>query len=174
MTQSAVFVDRDGTINECPAPHSSIESIADFRWLPGAQDGLTRLGRAGLPLIVVSNQRGVARGLVSWETLASIEDEIQNLLRPRGAEISAFRYCPHGLDDGCECRKPKPGLIRAAAREFDIDLAQSWVIGDADSDLQAGLAAGCQTVLIGREAGAVQPTICAANLLEASDRLLAP
>jgi D-glycero-D-manno-heptose 1,7-bisphosphate phosphatase len=173
MSQPAVFVDRDGTINERPAPHRYIESVAEFRWLPGALAGLTRLGRAGFPLIVVSNQRGVARGRVSWEALASIESEIQNLLRPRGAEISVFRYCPHGLDDGCECRKPKPGLIRAAAEELGIDLAQSWMIGDADSDVQAGLAAGCQTVLIGREAGAVQPTICAANLLEASDRLLA-
>jgi D-glycero-D-manno-heptose 1,7-bisphosphate phosphatase len=99
-------------------------------------------------LAVVSNQRGVARGLVSTATLAQIELEIQSRLREHGAEIAAFRYCPHELDAGCDCRKPAPGMLLALAGELELDLSRSWMIGDADSDVAAGRAAGCLTALI--------------------------
>ena len=99
-------------------------------------------------LAVVSNQRGVARGLVSHETLTAIEAEIQAALAPHGVQIAAFRYCPHELDGGCDCRKPKPGMILALAGELQIDLARSWMIGDSVSDVEAGRAAGTRTALI--------------------------
>ena len=99
-------------------------------------------------LAVVSNQRGIARGLLSERTLTEIEDEIQRGLAPHGVRIAAFRYCPHELDEDCDCRKPKPGLIRDLARELQIDLASSWMIGDSASDVEAGRAAGTRTALI--------------------------
>jgi len=173
MTAAAAFLDRDGTINQRPAPHRYVASLDEFRWLPGAVEGLAALAAAGLALVVVSNQRGVARGLVSWEALAAIEREIQERLRPHGARISSFRYCPHELGDGCECRKPRPGMLLSAAAELDLELARSWMIGDAPSDVQAGAAAGCRTVLIGEGGPDAQPTLRAADLREASLRLLA-
>jgi D-glycero-D-manno-heptose 1,7-bisphosphate phosphatase len=146
--RQAVFLDRDGTLNARPAEHSYVESPAGFVWLDGAIEGAAALARAGFVLAVVSNQRGVARGLVSWPTLRSIEVEIQTSLRQHGAEIAAFRYCPHDLDEECDCRKPAPGMILDLARTLDIDLARSWMIGDSESDVLAGHSAGCRTALI--------------------------
>jgi D-glycero-D-manno-heptose 1,7-bisphosphate phosphatase len=105
-------------------------------------------------LAVVSNQRGIARGLVSAATLAEIEREIQSRLRERGAEIAAFRYCPHELDAGCDCRKPAPGMILELAGTLALDLSRSWMIGDSASDVAAGRAAGCATALIDAERAA--------------------
>jgi D-glycero-D-manno-heptose 1,7-bisphosphate phosphatase len=144
----AVFLDRDGTLNVRPDEHAYVESLDGFVWLAGALEGASALARAGFVLAVVSNQRGVARGLVSWATLTSIEHEIQARMRDAGAEITAFRYCPHDLADACDCRKPAPGMILALARTLDIDLPRSWMIGDSESDIAAGQAAGCRTALI--------------------------
>jgi histidinol-phosphate phosphatase family protein len=99
-------------------------------------------------LAVASNQRGLARGLVSEATLTAIEAEIQRALAPHDVAIAAFRYCPHELDAGCDCRKPKPGMILELARVLQIDLASSWMIGDSRSDVEAGRAAGTRTALI--------------------------
>ena len=99
-------------------------------------------------LAVVSNQRGIARGLVSEDTLTAIEAEIQGTLAPHGVAVAAFRYCRHELDAGCDCRKPKPGMILSLARELGIELASSWTIGDSRSDVEAGRAAGTSTALI--------------------------
>jgi D-glycero-D-manno-heptose 1,7-bisphosphate phosphatase len=173
MSSAAAFVDRDGTINVRPKPHCYVESPSEFRWLPGAVEGLVRLANAGLRLVVVSNQRGVARGLVSEQTLRTIEAEIQDRLMRSGAEIAEFRYCPHELTEGCDCRKPRPGMLLAAAQTLDLDLSSSWMIGDAGSDVQAGVAAGCRTVLIGAEDRSTRATIYATDLLDASEQLLA-
>jgi D-glycero-D-manno-heptose 1,7-bisphosphate phosphatase len=99
-------------------------------------------------LAVASNQRGLARGLVSEATLTAIEAEIQRALAPHDVAIAAFSYCPHELDAGCDCRKPKPGMILELASELQIDLASSWMIGDSRSDVEAGRAAGTRTALI--------------------------
>lgn len=131
-----------------PAEHEYVTDPAGFRWLPGAIDGAVALARAGFTLAVVSNQRGVARGLVSTDTLAAIEAEIQRALAPHGVQIEAFRYCPHELGEDCDCRKPKPGMILELARELRIDLENSWMIGDSPSDVQTGAAAGTHTALI--------------------------
>ena len=131
-----------------PAEHEYVTTPDGFRWLPGAIDGAVALARAGFTLAVVSNQRGIARGLVSTATLAAIEAEIQRALAPHGAQIAAFRYCPHELDEDCGCRKPRPGMILDLARTLEIDLANSWMIGDSPSDVQAGRAAGTHTALI--------------------------
>jgi D-glycero-D-manno-heptose 1,7-bisphosphate phosphatase len=144
----AAFLDRDGTLNARPPEHEYVTRAEDFAWLPGAIEGMLALADAGFVLAVVSNQRGIARGLVSQETLAAIESEIQSALEPSGVAIAAFRYCPHELDAGCDCRKPKPGMLLELATTLGLDLASSWMIGDSRSDVQAGRAAGTRTALI--------------------------
>lgn len=154
-----------------PPAHDYVRDIRDFEWLPGALAGMVKLAEAGLPLVVVSNQRGVSRGLVSYATLHEIESEIQNALGAHGHQVSAFRYCPHGLDEKCECRKPSPGMLRVAADELRLDLSRSWMIGDSDTDMQAGQAAGCRTILLAEEWRSHERT--AASLIEAAEIIVA-
>ena len=168
--RGAVFLDRDGVLNERPAPHEYVTSRDAFRWLPGAAGAVGRIAAAGLPVFVVSNQRGVARGLVSTATLTALESEIQGALEHHGAHITAFYYCPHALEDGCDCRKPSPGLLLRAAREHGVALSESVMVGDSESDVEAGRAAGCATIRIApagtpSAAGAVVPTLDAAASL---------
>lgn len=172
VSRPAAFVDRDGTINVRAAEHEYLTSVGDFEWLPGAVDGLVLLARAGYPLTVVSNQRGVARGLVSTDVLSGIEDVIQRGLREYGCSVEAFKYCVHDLDAGCDCRKPKPGMLLELADKLELDLARSWMIGDTESDVLAGRAAGCRTALIGDDLG-FGADIEAADLLEAAERIAA-
>ena len=120
---------------------------------------MVTIARAGLPLIVVSNQRGVSRGIVSLQTLDLIEQRIQARMRAHGCEVSAFCYCPHGLDEGCACRKPKPGMLLAAALDLDIDLSRSWMVGDSPSDVEAGRAAGARTIRIAAGGGQGERTV---------------
>ncbi len=126
-------------------------------------------------LAVVSNQRGLSRGLLSTQTLAEIEYEIQSRLRERGAEIAAFRYCPHALDAGCDCRKPAPGMILELSRALELDLPRCWVIGDSPSDVAAGRAAGARTALIAAErtGGEERADLVAGSLAEVAEAILA-
>ncbi len=169
----AAFLDRDGTLNTRPPPHEYLTTADAFEWLPGAREGAARLSEAGYLLTVVSNQRGVARGLLTVETLRAIEERIQDGLRPLGARIDAFRYCIHELDAACCCRKPEPGMLLDLARELDLDLRRSWMIGDSESDVEAGRRAGCRTALVGETAS---PTMTAevrgATLLDVSETVL--
>jgi D-glycero-D-manno-heptose 1,7-bisphosphate phosphatase len=168
MSRRAVFLDRDGTINVRPPAHSYVTGLDQFFWLPGARAAIARLTDDGYLIAVVSNQRGLARGLVSRSTLNELEDRIQRDLAPYGCAVTAFRYCPHDLDAGCDCRKPRPGLIVALAEELGLDLSRSWVIGDTETDVLAGQAAGCRTVLVGAAPGGVTPDLVVASLAEAS------
>ena len=143
-----VFFDRDGVLNERPAPGEFVRSAADFRWICGAADAVALLQSRGYVLTVVSNQRGIGEGSVSWSTVRAVERLIQDELARRGSAIAGFHYCPHRHDAGCECRKPAPGLLLSAAREHGIDLPASVMIGDAESDVEAGRAAGCHTFRI--------------------------
>ncbi len=138
-------------------------------WLPRAVEGLARLAQAGYVLAVVSNQRGVARGLVTAAVVQEIEERIQGDLAAYGCAIRGFRYCFHDLQEKCECRKPKPGMILDLARELDLDLGTSWMIGDSESDVRAGEAAGCSTALVGEADSEVQANVVAASLAEVSD-----
>jgi D-glycero-D-manno-heptose 1,7-bisphosphate phosphatase len=146
-----------------------VTSLEQLAWLPGAIEGAAALAHAGFVLAVVSNQRGIARGLLSPETLSAIEGRLQAALAPHGVAIEAFRYCPHELDAGCDCRKPKPGMLLELAASLDLDLARSWMIGDAASDIQAGRAAGTRTALI---ADAGDADIIAPSLLEVAAAIL--
>jgi D-glycero-D-manno-heptose 1,7-bisphosphate phosphatase len=170
--RSAIFLDRDGTLNVKASAHEYVTSVGAFVWLPGARDALARLAQAGFVLTVVSNQRGVDRGLVSLETFRGIEERIQNDLRPYGCAITAFRYCIHAADT-CDCRKPKPGMILELAQTLGLDVASSWIVGDAVSDIRAGEAAGCSTALVGDESPQVTADVRASTLLAATDLILA-
>jgi D-glycero-D-manno-heptose 1,7-bisphosphate phosphatase len=168
----AAFVDRDGTLNVCPPAHAYVETAGAFEWLPGAIEGLASLGLQGFALVVVSNQRGVALGLVSASVLEEIEQIIQSALAERGADgVLAFRYCIHGLAERCRCRKPAPGLVTAAADEFGFDLASSWMIGDSESDVLAGAAAGCRTARIMASGTDSNATLVAPSLLSVAKAL---
>ena len=168
----ALFLDRDGTLNVKAPAHEYITSSDAFEWLPGAPEALARLAQAGFVLTVVSNQRGVSRGLVSLETLRGIEDRIQHDLEPHNCAITAFRYCTHASDT-CDCRKPKPGMILELAKTLGLDIPSSWMVGDDESDIQAGEAAGCSTALLGAAIPQISATVHASTLSAVTDLILA-
>jgi D-glycero-D-manno-heptose 1,7-bisphosphate phosphatase len=172
VSRPAVFLDRDGTLNVKPPEHEYLTSPEEFSWLPGAVHGAARLARAGYVLAVASNQRGVARGLVEPGVLTAIEAFIQRGMARYECAIAAFRYCPHEESAGCNCRKPRPGLLLDLARDLDLDLSRSWMIGDSDTDVLAGQAAGCRTVLIGPARPTCTPDLIAPSLDVASSLIL--
>jgi D-glycero-D-manno-heptose 1,7-bisphosphate phosphatase len=152
MSQRAVFLDKDGTLID-DVPYNVDPDL--IRLAEGAAEGLPALHAAGYRLIVVSNQSGVARGYFPVEALARVEARLRDLLAGLGVPLAGFYYCPHhpegvrpGYAVACECRKPEPGLIVRAARDLDIDLDRSWLIGDILDDVEAGRRAGCETILI--------------------------
>lgn len=163
----AAFLDRDGVLNERAAPHDYVRSADAFRWLPGAAEAIAELESTGFVPVVVSNQRGVARGVVSCETLREIEQRIQADLGERGGHIAAFYYCPHDLDADCDCRKPEPGMLLAAARDLDLDLRQSILVGDDETDVEAGHRAGCFTIRLGPAGVSTSADAQAADLASA-------
>lgn len=151
----AIFLDRDGVINEPPLTGRYITSPRDLRLMPGVGRALRQLRDDGFLLIVVTNQRCVALGLLSTQMLDQIHRHLRRVLSLNGAPLDAVYCCPHDDADACDCRKPNPGMLRRAAREHQIDLHGSWMIGDSERDLLAGQAAGCRTVLFARGAEAL-------------------
>lgn len=153
-----VFLDRDGVINRKPPEGDYVKYWEKFEFLPGAPEALRLLKEAGLRLIIVTNQRGIARGLMTERDLEEIHRRMQaELLRFR-ASVDAIYYCPH--EEGtCDCRKPRDGLFRQAQRDFpDIDFARSAVIGDPLADMEVGTRLGCLTILIAD--GAAKEKLC--------------
>lgn len=132
-----------------PPEHEYVTRAEDFTLLPGAAEGIAALAACGFELVVVSNQRGIARGLVTDEVLRETESALAAALAPERVEIAGFYYCPHEIEEECDCRKPRPGLLLRAAEELGLDLAASWIIGDSESDIRAGEAAGCRTLFLG-------------------------
>jgi D-glycero-D-manno-heptose 1,7-bisphosphate phosphatase len=167
----AAFLDRDGVLNVRAPEHAYVTSVDGFRWIEGAANGAARIAALGFTLFVVSNQRGVARGLVTANCLREIEERIDTRLAALGAAITAYRYCVHELDEGCACRKPAPGMLTQLAAEFDVDLGASWMIGDSESDVAAGRGAGCRTIRICNGATETAADMRAPSLLAASDLL---
>jgi len=156
----AAFLDRDGTLNEfvldpvSGLPESPLR-VADVRLIEGAAAAARELAQAGFALVCVSNQPAAAKGKVSLERLLAVHERVLELLREEGVQLDAFRLCLHHpqgvvpeLSGPCGCRKPAPGMLLDAAEELGLDLASSWMLGDTDSDVVAGHAAGCRTVLI--------------------------
>lgn len=149
--KKCVFFDRDGIVNQSPGP-GYVERWEDFHLLPEFVDTLRTVTDLGYVSVIISNQRGVALGRMSAETVDDMHQRLQAILRKQhGLGLLDILYCPHDRN-ACDCRKPKPGMILEAARRHEIDLSQSWMIGDSPSDAQAGKAAGCRTILVGEKA----------------------
>jgi D-glycero-D-manno-heptose 1,7-bisphosphate phosphatase len=164
--QRAVFLDRDDTLI---ADGPYLDNVAGVRLLPGAGDGLRAMKSLGFLLILVSNQSGIGRGLFPASMVEAQYERIQELLAPFGVRLDGMRFCPHLPADACDCRKPRPDMILACARERDIDCAASFMVGDKPSDIAAGRAAGCRTIRIGRaESGDAPADGVAADLVEAA------
>jgi D-glycero-D-manno-heptose 1,7-bisphosphate phosphatase len=144
-----VFLDRDGVINR-HIVGDYVRSWDEFEFLPGALEGVTVLGRNAGPIVVVTNQAGVGKGLMSESDLAHIHREMVRQVEDAGGRIDAVLYCPHRVDEGCRCRKPAPGMAEAARHQFPaIDLTRSVMVGDSPLDLEFGERLGMETVLVG-------------------------
>lgn len=145
-----VFLDRDGTLNVRPPKACYIESPNEFIWLPGAIEAVGILKDAGFRIILVTNQPGIARGNIDEMTLRSIHDKMQRDLDESGVKggIDDIIYCPHNWDDGCDCRKPRPGMLYQAQKKYSLNLTECFMIGDDDRDIEAGSAAGCKCIKV--------------------------
>jgi D-glycero-D-manno-heptose 1,7-bisphosphate phosphatase len=155
--QPAIFLDRDGVINRNRTDH--VKSWAEFEFLPGVLDALRQLAQLEWPIVVISNQAIVGRGLVSRQTIDEISEQMTSVVWSRGGRIDKVLYCPHRPEDHCECRKPRPGLLLRAASEMDLDLPRSFFVGDAESDVLAAQAVGCRPVLVKTGRGSGQMTV---------------
>ncbi|MGA2729755.1 MAG: HAD family hydrolase [Terracidiphilus sp.] len=147
-TLRTIFLDRDGVLNEKMPEGSYVRAWSDFRVLPGAPEAVARLNRAGIRVIVVSNQRGIALGLYSSADVEAIHANLQDILKADGAHVDAFYFCPHDKE-ACNCRKPLPGMFEQAQLDFpDISASTSAMIGDSLSDIEFGRRLGMGTVFI--------------------------
>lgn len=143
-----VLIDRDGVLNRRPAKGHYVRRWSEWEWLPGALEGLGLFQKAGYRVIVITNQAGVARGLVRPEDLAQTHQQMMREAQDSGGQIHAVYVCPHGPDDGCRCRKPRPGLLFQAQRDFHLDLSRITFVGDEERDREAAVAACCQSLLM--------------------------
>ncbi len=151
----AIFVDRDGVLNVNRADY--VKSTAEVEFLPGALAAVARATRAGWPVVVITNQSIIGRGLVTAETVAGINALIAQQVEAAGGRLAGIYVCPHAPTQGCACRKPLPGLLHQAAEALGLALPASVMIGDAHSDAQAGLAAGTRAVLVSSGRGRHRP-----------------
>lgn len=141
-----LILDRDGVINQDSDDY--IKSLEEWIPIPSAISAIARLSQAGWTVAVATNQSGIARGYYDLATLESMHQRLRELVAEQGGELGVVVYCPHGPDDGCDCRKPKPGMLRQIAQHYGADLSGVWFIGDSRGDLDAALAVDCQPVLV--------------------------
>lgn len=179
----AVFLDRDGVINQKPPEGEYVTCWEGFHVLPGVIEGIGLLNRAGFSVIVVTNQRCIAKGLMTEAELENLHERMIGALAQAGATIDGAFYCPHEIEPLCECRKPAPGMLLTAARSHGIDLRTSWMIGDSEIDVEAGMNAGCKTARLlatsvtldetaRASANTGNPDIIAQSLLDAIRQIL--
>jgi len=146
MRRPAIFLDRDGVINRNRADH--VKTWAEFEFLPGVLDALRRLAQLEWPVVVISNQAVIGRGIVTQQTIDEINVHMSNIVQSVGGRIDRVFCCPHRPEENCTCRKPQPGLLFKAAEQMKLDLTRSFFVGDAESDVQAAKAVGCRPVLV--------------------------
>lgn len=147
----AAFLDRDGTIVDQSGGYlNNVDQMRAVDFLPGAVDALRRLQEIGYQLHVVTNQGGVGAGYLNELTLCEMHLVLYERLQNEGVRLSSIKSCKHKPDAGCECRKPKPGMLLSTAKRFDVDLARSIMIGNDATDVEAGVAAGCASYLLTR------------------------
>lgn len=142
----ALFLDRDGVLNQNRADY--VRTWEQVEFLPGVFEAMQRLAGSSYAIVVITNQSAVGRGLVNAAAVQAINLGIVQRVQQAGGRIDAVYTCPHRPDEGCACRKPRPGMLLQAAHDLRLDLARSFLVGDAVSDVEAGLAAGCQPILV--------------------------
>ncbi len=154
-----IILDRDGVINADSDAY--IKSPSEWRALPGSLEAIARLNRSGYRVVVVTNQSGIARGLLSIDMLNRIHEKMNRELEAAGGQIEAIFYCPHGPEDGCLCRKPQPGMLYDLARRLNLALADVPVVGDSIRDLKAAAAVGADPILVRTGKGAKSEALLA-------------
>lgn len=178
--QKAIFLDRDGTINKYVG---FLRKKEEFELLPGAAEAIKKINKSGYLAVVVTNQPVIARGEVTYSQLENIHNKLETLLGKEGAYLDGIYFCPHHPHSGyegevkelkidCECRKPKPGMLLKAAEDLNIDLSHSYMVGDSESDIKAGKAVGCKTVLLNTECEYYGQDICVGSLKAFADKYL--
>ena len=178
--QKAIFLDRDGTINKYVG---FLRKEEEFELLHGVAEAVKKINESGYLAIVVTNQPVIARGEVTFSELENIHNKMETLLGKDGAYLDGIYFCPHHPHSGyegevkelkidCDCRKPKPGMLLKAAEDLNIDLSQSYMVGDGENDIKAGKAAGCKTVLLNTECEYYGQDICVASLKDFVDQYL--
>lgn len=190
----AIFLDRDGTLNiddkDVSIPHLDktvkgyVHKIKDWEWLPKALEGLKLMSELNFKLIIITNQSGIGRGYFNEDDFNTLHQYVKHKLLDQGVKIEGIYVCPHYVEkvDGkikiaCECRKPRIGMIKQAAKDHDIDLSQSFVIGDKTADIEMGCRAGCKTILVRTGKGGrdkefeVNPDFIAQDLYDAAEHI---
>ena len=178
--QKAIFLDRDGTINKYVG---FLIKEEEFELLSGVAEAIKIINKSGYLAVVVTNQPVIARGEVTYSQLENIHNKMETLLGKEGAYLDGIYFCPHHPHSGyegevkelkieCDCRKPKPGMLLKAAEDLNIDLSQSYMVGDGENDIKAGKAAGCKTVLLNTECEYYGQDICVGSLKDFVDRYL--
>lgn len=141
-----LFLDRDGVIN-CKLEGDYVKKWDEFCFLPGVFEAIRAIKEKGYIVIIVTNQRGIARGFMTEKDLEEVHQRMIEELERHGAQVDDIFYCPHDLSDNCDCRKPQPGMLIQAQKKWNIDFAQSYIIGDSDCDIEAGRRVGCGGIL---------------------------
>jgi D-glycero-D-manno-heptose 1,7-bisphosphate phosphatase len=141
-----LILDRDGVINHDSDAY--IKTVEEWLPIPGSIEAIAQLSKAGWTVAVATNQSGIARGYYELAVLEAMHDRLRELVAEQGGEVGLIVYCPHGPDEGCDCRKPKPGMLKAIAAHYDVALAGVWFVGDSLGDLEAAKAVDCQPVLV--------------------------
>jgi D-glycero-D-manno-heptose 1,7-bisphosphate phosphatase len=172
--KKAVFLDRDGVINRKAPEGQYVTRWEEMEFLPGVHEAVRLLNKAGVFVVVVSNQRCIAKGLITAAELESMHARMVREFEAAHARLDAIYYCPHENEPACSCRKPQPGLLLEAAREYQIDLAGSWIIGDSQRDVGAGRNAGCRTALLIADNESMNggADLVASSLLDAAHQIL--
>lgn len=177
-----VFLDRDGVINENRSDY--VRKPSQFKPVPGSLDAVRRLSEAGFPVVIVTNQSGIARGYYTRDVVLSIHSLAECALGMTGTTIAGIYFCPHHPDEMCGCRKPETGMVEAARKDHDLPPG-GWIVGDADSDMELGRRSGLSTILVltGRGAkqleklraeGRPEPDHVVGSLADAADLILTP
>jgi D-glycero-D-manno-heptose 1,7-bisphosphate phosphatase len=172
--KKAAFLDRDGVINRKAPEGQYVTCWEEMEFLPGVHEAVRLLNQAGFFVVVASNQRCVAKSLITTDELESLHVRMRREFEAAGARLDAIYYCPHEYEPPCACRKPQPGMLLGAAREHGIDLARSWMIGDSGHDVEAGRAAGCRTVRVTEDDKSIVSgsDLVASSLLDAAHKIM--
>jgi len=169
----AIFLDRDGVINKYPGDKAYVTSLRKFKFLPGAKKAIALLSKAGFKIFVASNQAGIGRGVYSQRTLDQITAYMIEEVEKAGGHFDKVYYCTHRKDAGCSCRKPRPGMLKKAAREFKFSLKDACFVGDTIRDIHTAKNAGCKSILVlsgkeklrGKKNWDMQPDLISRDLL---------